>query len=303
MYDLASVLYPICRSITGDGVRETLRVIGEALPAHGARGADRHGGVRLDGPARVEHPRGVHQGPARRAGRRLRSVTTCTSWATACRCAHACRSTELRPHLHTLPEHPSGSRTARRTTTRPGASASRTTQLAALADGDYEVVHRQHPRRRPPHLRRVLPARLDDRRGADLGARLPPVAGQRQPLGHRARDACSRGRSRHAPRGYSTGSSSRPARSARSRGCARTASRRRADQARPGPDLRRRPRAADVQAQPARRRGDRPRRRPRPRALGRARTSSSTSRPTATTSASTARPAFDLPVGCFMRTP
>jgi aminopeptidase-like protein len=32
MYDMAERLYPICRSITGDGVRETLAVVGEALP-------------------------------------------------------------------------------------------------------------------------------------------------------------------------------------------------------------------------------------------------------------------------------
>lgn len=32
MYDLIARLYPICRSITGDGVRETLAVIGEYIP-------------------------------------------------------------------------------------------------------------------------------------------------------------------------------------------------------------------------------------------------------------------------------
>lgn len=32
MHDLARQLYPICRSITGDGVRETLRRIGERIP-------------------------------------------------------------------------------------------------------------------------------------------------------------------------------------------------------------------------------------------------------------------------------
>ena len=32
MYELISRLYPICRSITGDGVRETLAIVGERIP-------------------------------------------------------------------------------------------------------------------------------------------------------------------------------------------------------------------------------------------------------------------------------
>jgi len=32
MYGLISALYPICRSITGNGVRKTLRVLGEHIP-------------------------------------------------------------------------------------------------------------------------------------------------------------------------------------------------------------------------------------------------------------------------------
>lgn len=34
MMRLARRLYPICRSITGDGIRETLRILGEGLPLH-----------------------------------------------------------------------------------------------------------------------------------------------------------------------------------------------------------------------------------------------------------------------------
>jgi len=32
IFDLASRLYPICRSLTGDGVRETLAIISDHLP-------------------------------------------------------------------------------------------------------------------------------------------------------------------------------------------------------------------------------------------------------------------------------
>jgi aminopeptidase-like protein len=32
MHELATRLFPICRSITGDGVRETLAILGDYLP-------------------------------------------------------------------------------------------------------------------------------------------------------------------------------------------------------------------------------------------------------------------------------
>ena len=32
MHELMAELFPICRSITGDGVRETLRIVGERVP-------------------------------------------------------------------------------------------------------------------------------------------------------------------------------------------------------------------------------------------------------------------------------
>ena len=32
LYDFASLIYPICRSITGNGVRETLRLVGQRVP-------------------------------------------------------------------------------------------------------------------------------------------------------------------------------------------------------------------------------------------------------------------------------
>ena len=32
MYDLITELYPICRSLTGDGVRQTLKIVGRNMP-------------------------------------------------------------------------------------------------------------------------------------------------------------------------------------------------------------------------------------------------------------------------------
>ena len=42
IYALAAELYPICRSITGNGVRQTLDILGTAHRGRASRGADRH---------------------------------------------------------------------------------------------------------------------------------------------------------------------------------------------------------------------------------------------------------------------
>ena len=42
IFALAAKLYPICRSITGDGVRETLREIGTHIDLHVHEVADRY---------------------------------------------------------------------------------------------------------------------------------------------------------------------------------------------------------------------------------------------------------------------
>ena len=62
IYALAAELYPICRSITGNGVRADARHrCGGTCRSAVTRGADRHQRLRLDDPARMEHPRRLYQ--------------------------------------------------------------------------------------------------------------------------------------------------------------------------------------------------------------------------------------------------
>ncbi len=105
MHALVRRLYPICRSITGDGVRETLRIIGEDLPLdvtevpsgtevfdwtvppewtiRDAYIADTTGRRVVDFAASNLHVVGYSEPVSRRMS-----------------------LAELRPHLHTLPDHP-----------------------------------------------------------------------------------------------------------------------------------------------------------------------------------------------------
>ena len=103
MHEFVSELFPICRSITGDGVRETLRRIGERVPLELRRGADRHAGLRLDHPARMEHPGRVRARTARAARRRLRGEQPARRRLQRARRRARMSLEELRPHLHDDP--------------------------------------------------------------------------------------------------------------------------------------------------------------------------------------------------------
>ena len=76
MWSLVEDLYPICRSITGDGVRATLDRIERDLPAAAPaeRGPDRDAGPRLDRAERVEHPGRLRRPARRHARHRLRRI-------------------------------------------------------------------------------------------------------------------------------------------------------------------------------------------------------------------------------------
>ena len=94
---------------------------------------------------------------------------------------------ELRPHLHTLPEHPDWIPYRTSYYARCWGFCLTQRQLDALADGDYEVVVDSVIA--PGSLTYgecVLPGRSTDEVLADHPC-LPPVARQRQPLWDRAR--------------------------------------------------------------------------------------------------------------------
>ena len=136
----SSELYPICRSITGDGVRETLRRDRRARPARRARGADRDAGVRLDGAAAsgTSATRRSRTAPGARVVDFAANNLHVVSYSVPVRAALPLA--ELRPHLHS---HPGPARLDPvPDVVLPGGLGllpARTTTLAALDDGDYEV--------------------------------------------------------------------------------------------------------------------------------------------------------------------
>jgi aminopeptidase-like protein len=137
-HELVAELYPICRSITGDGVRRTLDIIGKRLPLR-----------------RHEVPTGTpvfdwtvprewnisDAWVADASGRRVidfqRSSLHVVNYSVPVRARMPLE--ELRPHLHTLPEYPDWTpyRTSYYQETWGFCLAHR--DYLALADGEYEV--------------------------------------------------------------------------------------------------------------------------------------------------------------------
>ena len=183
LYKLVAELYPICRSITGDGVRRTLEIV------------DREIGL--------EVPRSP-PAPRCSTGRCRGSGTSATpGWRRRRRAGD--RLPGQQPPPGQLQRAGAGDHAPGRAQGAPVHPA-RPPRLGALphlllrralgllrqpapgrqpARGRLRGLRRHHPGRRPPHLRRAPGRGRDRRRGPGQLPRLPPVAGQRQPLGDR----------------------------------------------------------------------------------------------------------------------
>ena len=61
MIELICELYPVCRSITGDGLRQSLFRLGELIPLATHEVATGTAGLRLDDPQGMEHHGRLHQ--------------------------------------------------------------------------------------------------------------------------------------------------------------------------------------------------------------------------------------------------
>jgi aminopeptidase-like protein len=140
MYALIEELYPICRSITGDGVRETLARIERQLPAPLARSEVATGTHVLDWTVPKEwniRDAWIADASGARVVDFHASNLHVVNYSVPVRARMSLA--ELRPHLHTLPEHPDWIpyRTSYYAETWGFCLAQR--QLDALADGDYDV--------------------------------------------------------------------------------------------------------------------------------------------------------------------
>ncbi|MGX1226638.1 aminopeptidase-like protein [Streptomyces ambofaciens] len=138
MYALVERMYPLCRSITGDGVRATLRIVGEYIPLHVHEVPT--GTQVLDWTVPQEwNIRDAYVADA--AGRRVVDFAASSLHVLGYSVPVSATMplAELRPHLHTLPDQPSWV-PYRTSYYRPewGFCLAQET-LDALPEGDYEV--------------------------------------------------------------------------------------------------------------------------------------------------------------------
>jgi aminopeptidase-like protein len=138
IHAFARELFPICRSITGDGVRETLAAIARRIPLEVHEVPS--GTEVLDWTVPEEW--NIRDAYIARAGRRLvdfrESNLHVMSYSEPVR--QVMPLSELRPHLHTHPEHPEWIPYRTSYYSRAWGFCVAQQQLDGLADGDYEVV-------------------------------------------------------------------------------------------------------------------------------------------------------------------
>src|SRR3954470_16425355 len=140
MYALVEELYPICRSITGDGVRDTLARIERALPAPMIRTEVPSGASVLDWTVPDEwNIRDAWIADAR--GARVVDFRACNLHVVNYSVPVRARMTlaELRPHLHALPDHPDWIPYRTSYYAEAWGFCLTQRQLDALPDGEYEV--------------------------------------------------------------------------------------------------------------------------------------------------------------------
>ncbi len=140
MYALVEELYPICRSITGDGVRDTLARIERALPAPMIRTEVASGTPVLDWTVPSEwNIRDAWIADAR--GARVVDFRACNLHVVNYSVPVRARMTlaELRPHLHALPDHPDWIPYRTSYYAEAWGFCLTQRQLDALPDGEYEV--------------------------------------------------------------------------------------------------------------------------------------------------------------------
>jgi aminopeptidase-like protein len=139
MHELAAELFPICRSITGDGVRRTLRVLQRLIPLE-VHEVPTGTGV-LDWTVPEEwNIRDAYVADS--TGRRIIDFKANSlhvmSYSEPVR--RRMRLAELRPHLHTLPDHPDWVPYRTSYYKRDWGFCLAHPQLEAMPDGEYEVV-------------------------------------------------------------------------------------------------------------------------------------------------------------------
>ena len=288
---------------TGDGVRETLAVLAREVPLELIETPSGTAVFDWTRAARVDDPRRLHRGARRNARSSTSPTPRCTSSATARRSIdrrHASRAARARLHPPRRPDL-----VPYRTSyweEQWGFCMSRR-QLDSLARG---TLSRRRSTRRSPTARSP-PASSGSRARARRSSCSAPTSAIRRSRTTTSRASSSSGRSRgrshaqelalHLPPPLEPGH-------ARAALLARTATARRSTGSRHGLALScvGDPRAAPLQAQPARRRADRPGRRPRARRRCRAGIVSDWE-PRGGDERQFCSPGFDLPVGVLSRTP